>query len=151
MTTWEPSGAIPWAWNDTRSGSLHRRVHQAANQGAEIFALAGPLRHEDGKQTFLRIDPEEGPGHAAPEELTDRACKRCHALLGAHRKAEAKTVAGRHEMAIQLHVRSEVVGRHQFKRLAADDPDTVERAATEQHLAEPRVIHRGRNQSAAAG
>ena len=121
------------------------------NQGAEIFALAGSLRHEDGKQIFLRINPEEGPGHAAPEELTDRACERCHALLGAHRKAEAKAVAGRHEMAIQLHVRSEVVGRHQFEGLAADDPDTVERAATEQHLAESRVVHRGGYQPAAAG
>ncbi len=44
-----------------------------------------------------------------------------------------------------------MVGGHQLQGLAADDPDAVEHAAIEQHLAEPRVIHRGRDQTAAAG
>src|SRR5258705_11007872 len=72
--------------------SLHRRVHQAAQLRAEIFALAGPLRHEHGKQLFLRIDPEEGPAHPAPEELTDRARERRHAFHRSHREAKAKAV-----------------------------------------------------------
>ena len=46
---------------------------------------------------------------------------------------------------------AEMIGRHQLQRLAADDPVAVERAAAEQHLAEPRIVHGGRQQAAAAG
>ena len=46
---------------------------------------------------------------------------------------------------------AEMIGRHQLQRLAADDPVAVERAAVEQHLAEPGIVHRGRDQTAAAG
>jgi hypothetical protein len=77
--------------------SLHRGVHQTAHQRAEMFALAGPLRHEDGKQLFLRIDPEEGSSHPTPEELADRAREGRHPLLGSHRKAEAEAVTRRQD------------------------------------------------------
>ncbi len=71
--------------------------------------------------------------------------------MGAHRKAEAEAVAGRHQRRLDFDVGAEMIRRHQFQRLAADDPDAIERAAVEQHLAEPRIVHRGRNQPAAAG
>ena len=57
----------------------------------------------------------------------------------------------RHQMGFELYAGIEMVGRHQLQRLAADDPDAVERAAIEQHLAEPRVVHGGGDQTAAAG
>ncbi len=71
--------------------------------------------------------------------------------MGADGEAEAEAVTGRHQGRIDLDVGAEMIGRHQLQRLAADDPVAVERAAVEQHLAEPRIIHRGRNQTAAAG
>src|SRR3982074_1904328 len=102
-----------------------------------MLALAGALRHEDGEQLFFRIDPEERAAAAAPEELADRARERRHAVMGADRKAKAKTMAGRQQRAVDLHAWVEVVGCHQLQRLAADDALAVERAAIEQHLAEP--------------
>ena len=72
-------------------------------------------------------------------------------VVGAHGEAEAETVAGRHQRRVDLDVRAEVIRRHQFQRLAADDPGAVQRAAAQQHLAEPRIVHRGRDQPAAAG
>ncbi len=60
-------------------------------------------------------------------------------------------MAGRHEVRFKFHLRAEMVRRHQLERLAADDPVAVERAAIEQHLAEPRIVHGGRDQPAAAG
>ena len=133
------------------NNSLHRRIDQTAHQRAEMFTLAGALRHEDGKQLFLRIDPEEGSGHPAPEELADRAGEGRHAFRRSHRKAEAEAVTRRHQMGFELHAGIEMVGRHQLQGLAADDPVAVEHAAIEQHLAEPRVIHGGGDQAAAAG
>src|SRR5205807_9250327 len=109
--------------------SLHRRIHQVAHQRAGVLALAGALHHEDRKEVFLRVDPEERAGHAAPEELAGRAWEWRDAGLGAHRKAEAEAMAGRHQLALDLHVRSEVIGRHPLQRLAADHPDAVERTA----------------------
>src|SRR6476469_5701641 len=86
----------------TSSFSLHRRVHQGAQQRAEIFALAGALGHEHGKQVFPRIDPEERSADPAPEVLADRARERRHALMGAHRKAKPKAVTRqRQQMAIE--------------------------------------------------
>src|SRR5260370_21971123 len=82
--------------------SLHRRVPQTARQRAEIFALAGALRHEYGKQLFPGGDPEERSRPAAPEELADRAREWRHALTGAHRTAEPTAVPRqRHQMAIE--------------------------------------------------
>src|SRR5260370_42680622 len=71
---------------------LHSRIHQTSHLRAEIFALAGALRHEDGKQLFLRIDPEERSTDPAPEKLADRARERRQALIGSQRKAGAKAV-----------------------------------------------------------
>src|SRR5262252_8533475 len=65
-------------------GSLHRRVHPAAQEVADILALARPLHHEYREQVLLRIDPEEGAGHAAPEKLADRARERRDARVRAH-------------------------------------------------------------------
>ena len=60
-------------------------------------------------------------------------------------------MAGRHQRRPDLDAGTEMIRGHQFQRLAADQPVAVERAAVEQHLAEPRVVHRGRDQPAAAG
>src|SRR4030081_760754 len=109
--------------------SLHRRVHQSAQQGAEGFALAGALRHKHGEQLFLWIDPEERSGDPAPEELADRAREWRHALLGSDRKTQTEAVAGRQERRFNLHLGAEVVGGHQLQRLAADDPYPVAHAA----------------------
>src|SRR5229473_5561417 len=109
--TAEVGGEISYA-------SLHRRINQAAQQRAEIFALAGALRHEHGKQLFFRIDPEEGSGHPAPEELTDRARERRHALIGPHCEAKTKAVTRRHQMGLELDLGAEMVRRHQLQRLA---------------------------------
>src|ERR1700733_6506784 len=128
------------AGHDERSISLHRRVHEVAQQRAEIFALTGALRHQHRKQLLLRIDPEERSGHSAPEELAERTRERCDALLGAYGEAEAEAMAGRHQRTLNFHIRTEMIRGHQFQRLAANQPDPVERAAVEQHLAEPGVI-----------
>src|ERR1700742_1199119 len=53
------------------TASLHRRVHPVAQEIADILALPRPLHHEHGEHILLRIDPEEGAGHAAPEELAE--------------------------------------------------------------------------------
>src|SRR5215472_9263547 len=132
-------------------GSLHRRVHPAAQEVADILALARPLHHEYREQVLLRIDPEEGAGHAAPEKLADRARERRDARVRAHGEAEAEPVPGREQRTLDLHGGIEVIGGHQFQRLAADDPDAAKHAAIEQHLREARVIHGGRHQAAAAG
>src|ERR1700733_13099743 len=92
--------------------SLPRGVRQTAHQRAELLALAGPLRHEDGKQLFLRIDPEEGSSHPAPEELADRARERRHPLLGSHRKAETEAVTRRHQMGFEFYAGIEMIGGH---------------------------------------
>ena len=73
--------------------SLHRRVHQSAQQGAEVFALTGALRHEHGEQLFLWIDPEERSGDPAPEALADRTREWRHARLGSDRKTQTEAVA----------------------------------------------------------
>src|ERR1700733_10470894 len=104
-----------------------------------MFALAGALRHEDGKQLFLRIDPEEGSGHPAPEELAGRTRERRHSLDGSHRKAEAEAVTRRHQMGFELHGRIEMVGRHQLQGLATDDPDAVVDPPVEGYQTDPRV------------
>src|SRR6266404_999862 len=109
----------------------------------------GPCIMNTANMSSRRIDPEERSGHPAPEELTERSRERRHALMGADGEAEAEAVTGRHQGRIDLDVGAEMIGRHQLQRLAADDPVAVERAAVEQHLAEPRIIHRGRNQTAA--
>ena len=59
-------------------------------------------------------------------------------------------MTGRHKVGLKFHLGAEMVRSHQVQRLAADDPVTVEHAAVQQHLTEARVIHRGRDQPAAA-
>src|ERR1700736_1374943 len=55
-------------------------ISKAADmQRALILPLPRALHHEDCKQVFLRIDPEEGAGHSAPEELAKRAGEWCDA------------------------------------------------------------------------
>src|SRR6202007_1548554 len=108
------------------------------------------LRHEDGKKILLRVDPEEGAGHAAPEVLAGRAEEGGDAGLSADAKTEAKAVTRGEQRAADLDGGVEMIGGHQFQRLAADDPLAVERAAAEQHLAEARIIHCGGNEPAAA-
>src|SRR6202043_329974 len=76
---------------------LHRRVHQAAQHGTDIGALAGTLHHEHREQVLLRIDPEECSGHAAPEEITERSRERRDARMGSYREAETETMTGRHQ------------------------------------------------------
>src|SRR6185437_16800045 len=115
----------------TASRSLHRRVHAIAQEVAEILALAGSLHHEDRHQILLRVDPEEGAGHPAPEELSDRARERRNAGLRADREAKTEPMAGRHQRALDLHVGAQMIGGHQLQRLAANDADAVERAAIE--------------------
>src|SRR5258707_9148326 len=90
--------------------SLHRRIHQVPQHRADGFALAGALHHEHGEQIFRWIDPEERPGHAAPEELADRAHEMRNARLGAHGEAEAETMAGGHQRALDLHLGAEMIG-----------------------------------------
>src|SRR5207253_10581695 len=46
--------------------------------------------------------------------------------------------------------RVEMIGRHVGNGLRAQQALAVERAAVEQHLAEPRVVHRGPDHAAAA-
>src|SRR6188768_1426087 len=121
--------------------SLHRGVDQTPQQVADIFALAGALHHEHREQVFRRIDEEERAGHAAPEELAERARERRDPAMGADGEAEAKTVTWRHQRRVDLYARAEMIRGHQLQRLAADDPVAVERAAVEQHLAEACVIH----------
>src|SRR4029077_14492234 len=104
-----------------------------------------------GEQVLLRIDPEERPAHAAPEELADRAHEGSSSLLRAHAKTEAEAVAGLRQRALYLDAGVEMVASHQLQRLAADDPRSIERSGVEQHLAEPRIVHRGRDQTATAG
>src|SRR5205814_10163363 len=146
-----PPGAMTARSRARGARLVDGRVHQIAHQRAGVLALAGGLRHEHGKQVLDGIDPEERSAHAAPEKLADRAQKRRYAGLRAHRQAEAAAVAGGHQSASDLDVGSEVTGRHQLQRLAADDPHSVERTAVEQHLAEPRIVHGGGDQSATAG
>src|SRR5215475_12151407 len=81
---------------------VDRRVNKSARERAEIFALAGSLRHEHREQVLRRIDPEEGAGPAAPEKLADRARERRHAGLRAHGETEAEAVAGGHQRALDL-------------------------------------------------
>src|SRR3954452_3670822 len=132
------------------SASLHRRVHQAPHLIAQIHALPRSLRHEHREQFFRWVDPEERAGHAAPEELPDRSRKRRHALMRAHGKTEPEAVARGEQRAADLHAGVEMVGCHCPQRLVADDSVAVERASAEQHLAEPRIVHRGRDEPAAA-
>ena len=61
---------------------------------------------------FDRIDPEERPGHAAPEEFAQRSRKRREALGRAHREAETEAVTGRHQDGVGFDVCSEMIGRH---------------------------------------
>src|SRR5207253_1917860 len=89
--------------------SFHRRIHQAAHQRAEIFALAGALHHEHREHVFRWIDPEERSGHPAPEELTERSRERRHALMGADGEAEPEAVTGRHQGRIDLDLGAEMV------------------------------------------
>src|ERR1700754_1325789 len=77
--------------------SLDRCVHQIAHHRAGVDALVRALRHEHGKQVLLRVDPEEGAGHAAPEELADRAEEGGDAGLSADAKAETEAVTRREQ------------------------------------------------------
>src|SRR6266852_388936 len=92
--------------------SLHRCVNQVSHQRAEIFALARALHHEHREHVFSRIDPEEGSGQSAPEELAERSWKRRHALMGADREAETEAVTGRHQERIDLDLGAEMIARH---------------------------------------
>src|ERR1700712_1187103 len=60
---------VPRLRGARQQGSLHRRVHQIPQHGADVLALARALHHEHREQVLLRIDPEERSGHAAPEEV----------------------------------------------------------------------------------
>src|SRR5262245_19321350 len=104
----------------TASRSLHRRVHQIPHQRARVLPLSRSLHHEDREHIFLRVDPEERAGHTTPEELALRAQERRYAGFAAHGKAEAETVAGRNEFALDLYLRRKMIGGHQLQRLAAD-------------------------------
>ena len=48
-----------------------------------MLPLSRALHHKDREQILLRVDPEEGAGHAAPEELALRAQERRDAGLAA--------------------------------------------------------------------
>src|ERR1700722_3833900 len=102
-------GMGPGVRRDEVIFSLHRRVDQIAHQGAGIFALAGALRHEHREQFLLGIDPEEGSAHPAPEELPDRAWEWRDALLGSHRKAQPKTVAGLQKRALNFDIWAKMI------------------------------------------
>src|SRR5579871_132252 len=110
--------------------ALHRGINQVADQHAEILALARRLDHQQRPQLLDRVDPELGAGAAAPEVLADRARIVRHAGLLAHGEAEAEAVARRNEIRLDLHIGPEVVMRHQFERLPADDALAIERPAT---------------------
>src|SRR5439155_11244201 len=101
--------------------SLHRSSDQVAQHDADILALARALHHEHREQILLRVDPEERSGHPAPEELAERTRERRHAVMGADREAETKSVAGRHQGRVDLDAWAEMIGRHQLQRLAAHD------------------------------
>src|SRR6266542_3077858 len=69
-------------------------VDQIPQQVADIFALAGALHHEHREQVLGGVDEEERAGHAAPEELTERARERRDASVSTDSEAEAKAMTG---------------------------------------------------------
>src|ERR1700760_2319118 len=97
--------AVVW-----RAAFLHRRVHEIPYQRPRVLPLSRSLHHEHGEQILLRVDPEERAGHAAPEELAGRAQERRDSGLAAHREAQAETVSGGHEVAVDLHLRRQMIG-----------------------------------------
>src|SRR4051812_12545018 len=115
------------------------------------------LGHEQGRDLLQRVDPEGGAGRATPGELAGAGehLVLSRVLDDREPEAEAHTVERRlrEQRAaerLEIGATGQVVGRHVVDRAGAEQADTVELAAAQQHLAEPVVIGGRRDKAAAA-
>src|SRR2546425_11641074 len=98
------------------------------------------LGHQDDNHLLLRIDPEPGPRGPTPRVLAGRAGYRVESRFFPDRESEPERVAAR-DGARDLDV-TEMIRRHVAHGGTAQQPDAIEMAAVEQHLAKARVVPR---------
>src|SRR3977135_4121019 len=89
-------GAIPGhrcdACGTPRSLVIEGGIDEIAEKCAVIVALPRCLDEHQREHLLYRIDPEGGPGQAAPEVLADRTGHVRDAGVKPYRKAESETV-----------------------------------------------------------
>src|SRR5262249_3766635 len=145
--------AAPKAEASVHEPLIDERLDHLAVIGAR---WARGLSHIDADNLFLGIDPEKGAGVTCPHELARRAWHTSYAVGLTHCKAKAERVARSSQQKLtrlerRRDARAELVGCHQLDGGAAQYALAVELAAVREHLAEPQIVHGGRNSASAAG
>src|SRR6266404_5251587 len=121
------------------------------NHGPELIAqhdavAVVDLDHIDGDQLLLGVDPEQRAGVARPAVFPERSRQRRISDAGADLKSEAESQARR-----PARPRTDVIGGHEFDRLAAEQPLAREFSAVGEHDCETKVIVHRAGEAAAAG
>jgi hypothetical protein len=141
-----------------RSGVDERLVHELFQLAADgVGARREQLGEEQHSESLDRVDPEVGAGRAAPSVIADRAGHLGRDRVDRDADAESETdpVEGRlgEQWATEraeVGVVRQVVGRHVGDRARRQQACAVELAAAAQHLGEPQVVARRRDEPAAA-
>src|ERR1035437_1652143 len=106
------------------------------------IACGMQLRHEDDDHLLCRIDCESSVEEASPVVFARRSQLGERALNAGHSEAQPE--------ALLWTDLSELILRHEFDGLAAQQTCVADLAAVEHHLAEAGVVHRRGNQPGAA-
>src|SRR5207248_10127804 len=103
----------------------------------------------DAHQPFFRIDPEIRAVDAAPSVHPGRSESLRRSEIDGESEPKPE-IAGSAEQAARRQIRR-VTARHQLHSLRAEQPDSIELAAVQQHLGKSRVVVSRRSQPGAAG